>query len=209
MPLYCSNTGNTALRDAEVQQPNTAATLSFTSSFLDFSAKVGQSLAPSSWMNSILRPSTPPMALIWSIASFSACTEPVSMIAMVPVTECRMPTFTLLSVTASPVVFTSAVDAASAEWPSNMAAGRASMPRNIRRRSDEWVLLEPGNFVSMVQPLRQSIGMGHCVSGPSIDCQTARANSGNAPGCRCELRQMTHRVDRVDGVFCVGTGPSH
>jgi len=34
------------LRDAEVQQPNTAATLSLTSSFLAFSAKVGQSLAP-------------------------------------------------------------------------------------------------------------------------------------------------------------------
>ena len=68
----------------------TAATLSFTSSFFAFSAKVGQSLAPSSWMNLILRPSTPPVALICSIASFSAWIEPVSLIAMVPVTECRM-----------------------------------------------------------------------------------------------------------------------
>ena len=49
-------TGSTALRDAEVQQPMIAATLSLTSSFLAFSAKVGQSLAPSSWMNLILRP---------------------------------------------------------------------------------------------------------------------------------------------------------
>ena len=43
MPLYCSNTGSTALREAEVQQPITAAHLSLTSSFLAFSAKVGQS----------------------------------------------------------------------------------------------------------------------------------------------------------------------
>ena len=102
MPLYCSNTGSTALREAEVQQPMTAATLSLTSSFLAFSAKVGQSLAPSSWMNLILRPSTPPAALIWSMASFSASIEPVSEIAIVPVAECRMPTVTSVSVTASP-----------------------------------------------------------------------------------------------------------
>ncbi len=109
MPLYCSNTGSTALREAEVQQPITDAHLSLTSSFFAFSAKVGQSLAPSSWMNLILRPSTPPWALICSIASFSASTEPVSEMAMVPVTEWRMPTVTSVSVTASPVVFTFAV----------------------------------------------------------------------------------------------------
>ena len=108
MPLYCSKTGSTALREAEVQQPKTAATLSFTKSFLDFSAKVGQSLAPSSWIYSICRPNTPPDSLICLIASFSACTEPVSLIAMVPVTECRIPTVTLSSVTASPVSLTSA-----------------------------------------------------------------------------------------------------
>ncbi len=102
MPLYCSNTGSTALREAEVQQPNTAAHLSSTRSFFAFSAKVGQSLAPSSWMNLILRPSTPPAALICEIASFSASTEPVSLIAMVPVMECRMPTVTSVSVTARP-----------------------------------------------------------------------------------------------------------
>src|SRR5580692_3887422 len=43
MPLYCSTTGSTALREAEVQQPMIAATLSLTRSFLAFSAKVGQS----------------------------------------------------------------------------------------------------------------------------------------------------------------------
>src|SRR6202012_2341991 len=114
MPLYCSNTGSTALREAEVQQPITAAHLSLTRSFLAFSAKVGQSLAPSSWTNLILRPSTPPCALICSIASFSASTDPVSLIAMVPVTECRMPTVTSVSVTARPVVLTADVGGTSA-----------------------------------------------------------------------------------------------
>src|SRR6266540_394163 len=109
MPLYCSTTGSTALREAEVQQPMIAATLSLTSSFLAFSANVGQSLAPSSWMNLILRPSTPPAALICSMASFSAWIEPVSEIAIVPVAECRMPTVTSVSVTANPVVLTVAV----------------------------------------------------------------------------------------------------
>jgi hypothetical protein len=45
---------------------------------------------------------------------FSASTDPVSLIAIVPVTECKMPTVTSLSVTASPVVFTCAVGGASA-----------------------------------------------------------------------------------------------
>src|SRR6266545_5434064 len=109
MPLYCSNTGSTALREAEVQQPITDATLSLTRSFFAFSAKVGQSLPPSSWMNLILRPSTPPAALICSMASFSAWIEPVSEIAIVPVAECRMPTVTSVSVTARPVVVTTEV----------------------------------------------------------------------------------------------------
>ena len=62
-----------------------------------FSAKVGQSEAPSSWMILILRPSTPPASLIWEIASFSAWIEPVSEIAIVPVSECRMPTLIVSS----------------------------------------------------------------------------------------------------------------
>src|SRR5579863_3806620 len=136
MPLYCSNTGSTALRDAEVQQPITEAHLSCTRSFFAFSAKVGQSLAPSSWMNLILRPSTPPCALIWSIASFSASTEPVSLIAIVPVTECKMPTVTSLSVTASPVVFTRAVGNASAraDCGNTAVADSAATPTKSSRR---------------------------------------------------------------------------
>src|SRR4051794_10149582 len=139
MPLYCSMTGSTAFRDAEVQQPMIAATLSLTSSFLAFSAKVGQSLAPSSWMNLILRPSTPPMALICSMASFSASIEPVSEIAMVPVAECRMPTVTSVSVTARPVVFTAEVAGTSAKdgRGSIVMAGNAAIPINSLRRSGD------------------------------------------------------------------------
>src|ERR1700735_1985737 len=136
MPLYCSNTGSTALREADVQQPITAAHLSCTRSFFAFSAKVGQSLAPSSWMNLILRPSTPPSALICSMASFSASTDPVSLIAIVPVTECRMPTVTSVSVTAKPVVFTCAVGGASARANCGIiaAADSAAVPMSSPRR---------------------------------------------------------------------------
>src|SRR6187401_831432 len=139
MPLYCSMTGSTALRDAEVQQPMIAATLSLTRSFLAFSANVGQSLAPSSWMNLILRPSTPPIALICSIASFSAWIEPVSEIAIVPVAECRMPTVTSVSVTANPVVLTVAVGgpAPKAKRGSNAIAGKAAAPISSLRRSGD------------------------------------------------------------------------
>src|SRR5713101_6121876 len=139
MPLYCSNTGSTALREADVQQPMTAAHLSWTRSLFAFSAKLGQSLAPSSWMNLILRPSTPPAAVICSIASFSASTDPVSLIDMVPVTECRIPTVTSVSVTARPVVLTAEVAGTSANdgRGSIVMAGNAAIPiSNLRRSGD-------------------------------------------------------------------------
>jgi len=116
-----------------------AATLSLTRSFLAFSAKVGQSLAPSSWMNLILRPRTPPMALICSMASFSASIEPVSEIAIVPVAECRMPTVTSVSVTASPVVLIAEVAGAWAKEGrgSRVKAGNAAIPiSSFRRNAD-------------------------------------------------------------------------
>src|SRR6266403_4003942 len=139
MPLYCSTTGSTALREAEVQQPMIDATLSLTRSFLAFSAKVGQSLAPSSWMNLILRPSTPPAALICSMASFSAWIEPVSEIAIVPVAECRMPTVTSVSVTANPVVLTAEVAGPAPNDGRGRIemAGNAAIPISSLRRSGD------------------------------------------------------------------------
>src|ERR1700730_14761605 len=139
MPLYCSTTGSPALREAEVQQPMIAATLSLTRSFLACSAKVGQSLAPSSWMNLILRPRIPPAALICSIASFSASIEPVSEIAIVPVAECRMPQVTSGSVTARPVVLIAEVAGACAKdgRGSRVRAGSAAIPiSSLRRNAD-------------------------------------------------------------------------
>src|ERR1700726_2014431 len=139
MPLYCSTTGSTALRDADVQQPMIAGALSLTRSFLAFSAKVGQSLAPSSWMNLILRPRIPPAALICSIASFSASIEPVSEIAIVPVAECRIPQVTSVSVTARPVVLIAEVAGACAKdgRGSMVKAGIAAIPiSSLRRNAD-------------------------------------------------------------------------
>src|SRR5882672_9666123 len=88
-PLYCSNTGSIALRLAEVQPPKTVATLSTVMSCLAFSANVGQSEAPS-WVTTwSCLPSTPPAALTSSIASSSAFFTATSLIAIVPLSECR------------------------------------------------------------------------------------------------------------------------
>jgi Predicted membrane protein len=99
-PFSSSNTGSIALRLAEVQPPNTVATLSSEISFRAFSANVGQSDAPSSMTGTIFLPSTPPFALISSIASSSASLTDTSLIAIVPLSECRMPT--LISPASSP-----------------------------------------------------------------------------------------------------------
>jgi hypothetical protein len=63
-------------------------------------------------------------------------TEPVSLIAMVPVTECRMPAVTSVSVTASPVLLTAAVGGASARanCGSIAAADRLAAPASSPRR---------------------------------------------------------------------------
>src|SRR4029077_19547430 len=119
--------------------PMIAATLSLTRSFLAFSAKVGQSLAPSSWMNLILRPRMPPAALICPMASFSASIEPVSEMAIVPVAECRMPQVTSVSVTARPVVLIAEVAGACANdgRGSMVKAGIAAIPiSSLRRNAD-------------------------------------------------------------------------
>src|SRR5688572_4570781 len=96
-PFSCSKTGRTALRLADVQQPKTVATRSLWMSLRAFSANVGQSDAPSSWMGTIFLPSTPPLALISSMAIISASRTDVSLMAMVPLSECRMPTLMVSS----------------------------------------------------------------------------------------------------------------
>jgi hypothetical protein len=94
MPLCCSKTGSTALREAEVQQPITEATLSLTRSLRAFSAKVGQSEAPSSWMISILPAEHAALLVDLLDGEFLGLHRAGSEIAIVPVIECRMPTVT-------------------------------------------------------------------------------------------------------------------
>src|SRR5438067_267444 len=93
-PFSDSNTGRTAFRLAEVQQPKTVATWSCWMSLRAFSAKVGQSDAPSSMTGTICLPRTPPFALISSIAMISASFTEVSLMDIVPLRECSTPTFT-------------------------------------------------------------------------------------------------------------------
>ena len=92
MLLSSLNTGSTDLRDTEVQQPNTTATLSLVISSRAFSANSGQFEAGSTTTASSFLPSTPPFlfcsSMSMSITSFSV----VSLMAMVPESECRMPT---------------------------------------------------------------------------------------------------------------------
>src|SRR5882757_6226372 len=97
--LYCSNTGNIALRLAEVQPPKTVATLLTVMSCFAFSAKVGQSEAPS-WVTTwSCLPSTPPAALTSSIASSSAFFTATSLMAIVPLSEWRSPTLMMAPTT--------------------------------------------------------------------------------------------------------------
>src|SRR5579862_6606366 len=85
-------TGSTDLRDTEVQQPNTAATLSLLINSRAFSANSGQFDAGSTTTGSSFLPSKPPLlfcsAMSISMTSFNV----VSLIAMVPDSECKMPT---------------------------------------------------------------------------------------------------------------------
>ncbi len=86
------NTGSTDLRDTLVQQPNTAATLSLLISSRAFSAKSGQFEAGSTTTGSSFLPSTPPLAFCSAMSISIASLRVVSEIAIVPESECRMPT---------------------------------------------------------------------------------------------------------------------
>ena len=79
--------------------------------------------------------STPPAALISSIAIFSVSTKVDSEIAMVPVSECRMPTVTLSSYSTFEAVLSSPPQAVTAR-PSEAAA----MP--AKRRLEREVLIQ-------------------------------------------------------------------
>src|SRR5688500_13901710 len=87
-----------------------------------FSANSGQFDAGSTTTGSILRPSTPPAALSCSIVISATSLSDVSLIAMVPESECKMPTFT------GPVSFDLGFAAgASATAPDAAAEGAAGV----------------------------------------------------------------------------------
>ncbi len=86
------NTGSTDLRDTEVQQPNTTETLSLVISSRAFSANSGQFEAGSTTTASSFLPSTPPFLFCSSIRKRMVSFSVVSLMAMVPESECRTPT---------------------------------------------------------------------------------------------------------------------
>ena len=89
------------MRDTEVQQPKTTATLSWSISCLAFSANSGQFEAGSTTTGSSFLPSTPPLALISSIVISATSFRTVSEMAIVPDRLCRMPTLMVSAAWAS------------------------------------------------------------------------------------------------------------
>ena len=85
------NTGSTDLRDTEVQQPKTTETLSLAISSRAFSANSGQFEAGSTTTASSFLPSTPPFLFCSSMSISMTSFSVVSLIAIVPESEWRMP----------------------------------------------------------------------------------------------------------------------
>src|SRR5207249_7678999 len=95
------NTGSTDLRDTEVQQPNTTATLSLVISSRAFSANSGQFDAGSTTTASTFLPSSPPFLLRSSTIIRTVSLSVVSLIAIVPDSECSTPILIVSSATAA------------------------------------------------------------------------------------------------------------
>ena len=129
-----SKTGSMAFRLALVQPPNTTATSSFWISLRAFSAKVGQSEAPSSMIISNCLPRTPPEALISSMAITLASFTAVSEIDMVPEREWRIPTFMVPDSSISGASAAVSTAAAGAAAGSGAAELQARMPNRDAKR---------------------------------------------------------------------------
>src|SRR3954451_17546907 len=143
MPFSSSKTGSTDLRDTEVQQPNTAAHLSADSNCRAFSAKSGQFEAGSTTTGSSFLPSRPPFlfcsAISISMTSFSV----VSLIAIVPDSECSTPTLIVPPVVpplgeaaAGALVCACAATAPPPALAASVAAAAPSRPRSRRDSFD-------------------------------------------------------------------------
>ncbi|MNL65959.1 hypothetical protein D3C87_1903580 [compost metagenome] len=87
MLLSSLKTGNTDLRETEVQQPKVAATLSLVISSRAFSAKSGQFEAGSTTTASSFLPRRPPFLFCSSMSISMTSFSVVSEIAIVPESE--------------------------------------------------------------------------------------------------------------------------
>src|SRR5580704_11185756 len=85
------NTGSTDLRETDVQHPNTTATFSLVMSSRAFSANSGQLEAGSTTTASSFLPRTPPFLFCSSMSISMTSLSVVSLIAIVPESEWRMP----------------------------------------------------------------------------------------------------------------------
>ena len=121
------------MRDTEVQQPNTTETLSFSISSLAFSANSGQFEAGSTTTASSFLPSTPPFLFCSSISISITSLRVVSLIAIVPDSECRMPI----------LIVSSAAESSRGSPPNASAPPRAAPAacRNIRLVNDMFNLV--------------------------------------------------------------------
>src|SRR5260370_32510813 len=130
MLLSSLNTGSTDLRDTEVQQPSTAATLSLVMSSRAVSANSGQLEAGSTTTASSFVPSNPSFLFCSSISISITSLSVVSLMAMVPDNECRMPT-----------LMVSCALAGSRAKAIESRAVAASQRRAIGRSATAWILL--------------------------------------------------------------------
>ena len=125
MLFSSSNTGSTDLRETEVQQPNTAATFCTLISSRAFSANSGQLEAGSTTTASSFLPSRPPFLFCSSISISITSFNVVSLMAMVPESECRMPTLMV------PAAGCACTGATPMETASIAASPMAPIPRRV------------------------------------------------------------------------------
>ena len=139
MPLYCSNTGSTALRDAESPAAEHGGAVIVHQQLLCLLGK-SWPVAGAVLLDEFYLPAEHAALLVdLRDREFFRFHRAGSLIAIVPVTECRMPTVTLSSVTARPVVSIVAVagPAAIATRGSIAAAGSAASPLRTWRRPEK------------------------------------------------------------------------
>src|ERR1700730_311992 len=137
------NTGSTDLRETDVQHPNTTATLSLVMSSRAFSANSGQLEAGSTTTGSSFFPSTPPFLFCSSMSMSMTSLSVVSLIAIVPESEWRIPT----------LIVSCAAERVPATNPSASPSASAPVVTSQRR----------ANGRSATAPMSACIAMSFCL----------------------------------------------